>query len=91
MNESELQINISVLHDAMSEAVEQIAEMIRRIMCAFKKAFEPVMKWLRSPQTRMWMKDAIVVMRRAGVIQPRRKKISTKRAMIYQRKMGIVV
>ncbi len=81
--------DLDTLPEEMSKAVNALCREFRRLWRALKKALDPFFKWLGSPQVRRWLRNAITTMRRAGIIEPRRRSVSPKRARIYQRKVGI--
>jgi len=77
---SDLTIEIVAVDNA-SEALAYLASELRRMWHALLKKLKSFIDWLNTPQVRRWM-------RQAGLMPPRRKQISTKRARIYRAKMG---
>ncbi len=86
---SETDLHIDTLPEEMNKVVNALCREFRRLWRALKKALDPFFKWLGSAHLRRWLKNAITAMRRAGIIEPRRRSVSPKRARIYQRKVGI--
>lgn len=74
------------LQEAFQQILDEFSAAIVRIGEAIQRAIKPLIDWICSPQTRRWLKVVCKLMRRRRIVAPRRKAISTKRAMIYQRK-----
>jgi hypothetical protein len=76
-------------------AIEALYRFFSDIAEGIRKFVQAITDWFNSPQVRRFFRCLANAARRAGLIQeskalPRRKQRSTKRAMIYQRKMALV-
>jgi pantoate kinase len=68
---------IQAFSAALNNLVEQFYESI----------VKPLQRWLRSPQVKAFLNALRRAARQVGIMPVRRKLVSTKRAMIYQRKI----
>ena len=73
-----------------NDFTEQLQRVVNEIATAIREFLRPIVDWSKSPQVRRFFRRVAMVMRRAGIVSKvpaRRRAVSTKRAMIYQRKM----
>lgn len=72
-----------------NDFAEQLQRAINKIAEAIREFLRPIVDWFNSPQVRRFFRHVAMAMRRAGLasrVPVRRRAVSTKRAMIYQRK-----